>query len=424
MEGRHGRGGIAKRPVALVAAFLAAHVWLGFVGLTHPSQPFQDVTVVYSTWMQHGLVDGYWVGIDARWVYPFAALAPMLLAAAFGLSAYGITWLVIVLVLDLVALGVLTRWGTARDRFAVGWWWTAFLVLVGPIAVGRIDSITVPIAVIAVVLVSTRPWLASALLTLAAWMKIWPGALVLALVVGTRDRARILLAAAAVTGVVVISALALGSGANALGFLTEQANRGLQVEALVSAPWLWLAAARVPGTTVYYDQGILTYQVTGPGTDVAAALMTPVLIAVVAAIAALGVVAASRGASGPQLIAPLSLALVCALIAVNKVGSPQFILWLVAPVILGMLTSPRRARSSPRTPAGLVLVVAALTQLVYPYWYGYLVAGDIFLALVLTTRNILMLVLLAWAVTGVVRQARDAGRLEPMSTTTSTRTVF
>ncbi len=54
---------------------------------------------------QHGVI----VGIDTAWVYPIAALLPMVVSAAFGSALYGFTWLVIVSVLDAVALFVLAR---------------------------------------------------------------------------------------------------------------------------------------------------------------------------------------------------------------------------------------------------------------------------------------------------------------------------
>jgi hypothetical protein len=87
------------------------------------------------------------------------------------------------------------------------------------------------------------------------------------------------------------------------------------------------------------------------------------------------------------------LALVMAFIVINKVGSPQFMLWLVVPVIAGILTVGRRFL----VPAVLALALAALTQVVYPYLYGFLLLVNPAMVLVLTVRNALEVVLLVVA---------------------------
>ena len=82
------------------------------------------------------------------------------------------------------------------------------------------------------------------------------------------------------------------------------------------------------------------------------------------------------------------------MIAFNKVGSPQFIGWLAAPVIFGLLVRP----ATWRLPAVLVAVLAALTQLIYPYLYDWLLVAHPSMVLLLTLRNLLEFVLLGWAV--------------------------
>ena len=41
--------------------------------------------------------------------------------------------------------------------------------------------------------------------------------------------------------------------------------------------YLWRAAARIPGSFVFYDRDILTFQVAGPEVDIVIAVMTPLL---------------------------------------------------------------------------------------------------------------------------------------------------
>src|SRR5690606_12240034 len=109
------------------------------------------------------------------------------------------------------------------------------------------------------------------------------------------------------------------------------------------------------------DDEILTYQVFGPAVDVVAAAMTPLLALVVASLVGLALWLLGRGVTPESLLPTFALAIVTGLIAVNKVGSPQFVTWLSAVVILGLIASANGGPSF-RFPAALVLVIALLTQ--------------------------------------------------------------
>ena len=73
--------------------------------------------------------------------------------------------------------------------------------------------------------------------------------------------------------------LALGGGRYLFGFISDQTGRGLQIEAPVSAVYLWFSALDVFGSQVYYSSDLLTFQVTGPSVDAVIAVMTPLLAA-------------------------------------------------------------------------------------------------------------------------------------------------
>jgi hypothetical protein len=383
----------ATGPVGAWAAFAVVHLTLALINLLDDVHvPFGDVVYVYRFWMDYAAEHGVLVGIDTTWVYPVGALLPMGFAYLFGPGPYGEMWLLLVTALDAVAFAVLLRRSPAA-----AWWWVAFLAALGPVAVGRIDAITAPLAMLGLLWLATRPLIAGALLALATWIKVWPAALLAAAVIALRRRAAVVSGAALLTAVVLAVALLLGTGANVLGFITEQGERGLQVEAPVSAFWLWQAALGVPGTRVYYDQQMLTYQVLGTGTRAVAAVMTPLLVVAVAAILLLGVRAVRRGVEATALLAPLSLALVLVLIVVNKVGSPQYIVWLAPPVLLGIVTS----RPAVRAGGGLVLGIAAGTQIVYPWAYSWLIVADPVVAALLTARNLALIVLLVLTLRGL-----------------------
>lgn len=394
------------RTVVLWTAFLAVHVLIAWQGWVYPSQPMGDVVLVYEPWSDSALSGGSIVGITQSWVYPQLALLPMLLAKALswplvgfvGVSgAYLIGWAVLVTAVDAVAFGMLVGRGGTASRRAAGWFWTAALVLLGPIAMYRIDAVTVALAVIGGLWLTKRPLVAAALLTVAAWIKIWPAAIVLAAVVAARGRMRVLFSAAAVCAAIVLALFLVGADGHLLGFLTEQTGRGLQIEAVAATPLLWLA--HFGAASIDYSFEILTFQITAPGAQQLAGLLTPIMVLAVTAVLVIGTLKAVRGASFPRLLPPLALALVVTLIVTNKVGSPQFQCWLIAPVMLWIIFDRRRSG----LPAGIVLVLCAVTCLIYPLTYDALLRVELVPLLLLTVRNLLLLVLLVIGMRAVVR---------------------
>jgi hypothetical protein len=378
-------------------AFVLVHLVLSAINLyAVAANPIGDVRVVYLGWAQDALA-GRVPGIDESFVYPVLALAPILSALALGAQVYAETWMLLVSLLDAVAFAALIgapwrRGEPVPGRRAAGWFWLGFLALLGPIAIGRIDAVTVPMAMMALLWAVRRPVVATLLLTAATWIKVWPAAALAAVLIVSRARGRVVLPSVLASVGIVLVALALGSGSTVFSFFGEQAGRGLQIEAPVSTAWLWLASAGVGGTTVSYDRDILTFQVSGEGTALASAASAPLMILAVAAMAAGGIRAFRRGAGPVHLLPLLTLGLVCALIVFNKVGSPQFACWLAPPLILGIVT----ARERFRTPVVLALAIAALTQLIYPYLYGMLLAVDPVMLVIVTLRNLLLVCLFLW----------------------------
>lgn len=408
---------LTRHPVALWAGFFIVHFVLSMLALYAPGYPLGDVTFVYLFWVQHGLEAGIWPGIDTAWVYPILALVPMIVAYLFGPDFYVPTWLTFVMIADAAAFAVITAFGRDPRVARVGWWWLAFLLLLGPVALGRIDAVMVPIAIIGMLVLATTPRLAAVLLTIATWIKVWPAALIAAIVVTVRQRWTVALAALITSAVIGIGALLLGAGANVFSFITEQTGRGLQVESPIGTFWMWDAFATGSSRSlVYYDQAILTYQVVGPGSVTAANIMTPLLAIVTAVLLGVGYLGIRRGADPGRLLPPLALAITTALILFNKVGSPQFVTWLAVPIVFGLTASLTGRGPSFRVPVVLGLVIAAATQAIYPYLYGALLGLNFVMLLGLTARNILYLVLLIWAVSAIV----DAMRREPEPVTIST----
>lgn len=387
-----------RRPILLWGAFLIVHVLVAWLGWVYPSQPMGDVVLVYQPWSDAALRGGAVVGITQSWVYPQFALVPMLaahvlaapLVPALGvLSAYLIAWATLVTALDAVGFAVLVGRRPTRARRSAGWFWTAAVLLLGPIALYRIDAVTVPLAVVGGLWLVRRPAAGAALLAIGAWIKIWPGALVVAALAAGRGRWRVLAAATGTVAGIVVVLFLLGADRTLLGFLTQQTARGLQIESVAATPFLWLVPAGA--AAIDYSPQILTFQISAPGADVVSALLTPLMAVGVLAVAVLAAARSARGASVTRLLPPTALSLVAMLIATNKVGSPQFQTWLLAPVVLWIVLDRTRAAA----PVALVLVLCGLTCLVYPLTYDGLLQAQLLPVLLLSVRNVLLVCLLA-----------------------------
>ncbi|GAB2841547.1 hypothetical protein ACFQ0P_01275 [Microbacterium insulae] len=392
-----------SRRAGLWGAFVLVHLAVAWLGFVLPNNPMGDVTLVYEPWVRAAVEGGWVMGIAEDWVYPQLAMVPLVLAFGIhGLGGYLIAWAILVTALDALAFAMLVGRGRSIGRTAAAAFWLAFALLLGPVGMYRLDAITVPLAMAGVLWLVGRPLVASILLSVATWIKVWPAALLAAAVIAVRRRISVLAGAALVSALTLVAIFAAGGGAHAFGFVAGQTGRGLQLEAPVAGWYLWQAVAGVEGASVFYDVDILTFQVTGPGVDAVIAAMTPLLAVAVIAVAGLGALKAWRGASFASLFPPLALALVLVLIVFNKVGSPQFQTWLIAPIALGLVLDRRRWRA----PAIVALGAALLTQLVYPLLYDRLIAADPLAATVLTLRNLLLVALLAWAVTAVASVRR------------------
>jgi Protein of unknown function (DUF2029). len=389
--------GMLSNPLALWIGFLVVHLVVGYLALIAPGARLGDVTTVYLPWALQAR-GGFVMGIDAPWVYPVVAIVPIMIPLVFGARDYVGAWLTLALLLDAAAFAVLVL-GRHRRSTSAAWWWLGFTLLLGPVAISRLDTLSVPIVIVGLLWLGLRPRLATVLLTIATWIKVWPAAVLASLVIATHHRWRVIAAAVVTSAVFVVLALAFGAGANVFSFVSAQTDRGLQVEAPISGIWMWESVLGRPGSFVYYDQPLNTFEVTGDGIDAAIALMSPLLAIAVLVVLLLGIRAARRGRAMTLVLPSLALAVVTALIAFNKVGSPQYMVWLVAPVVLGLVYQGRGFR----TPAILVAIMAALTQTFYPYLYDGILMLNPALLVVLTLRNLLLFAVLGWAILALWR---------------------
>lgn len=396
---------VSRNPSALWGGFVLVHLVLWSTALLGAGMPLGDVTIVYRPWAEYAQHGESFMGVTTPWVYPLVAMVPILIPMLAGAAHYVPAWLAMVTLFDAIAFAILIARGRRR-ALAAAWWWLAFLLVLGPIAVGRLDAVSSAIVIVAMVWLVARPRVASVLLAVATWIKVWPAGVILAIVVAFRRRWLVVGYGALTSALIVIVALAFGGMANVFSFITQQTDRGLQIEAPITAPWLWAAALHLPGSSIYYDTQLLTFQATGHGIDTAIAAMTPALAVAVIVVVLLGLRAVLRKAPTTRVLPELMLAVVTVLIVFNKVGSPQYIDWLAAPVVLGILMQGRRFL----VPAVLVGVTAALTQAFYPYLYVEILSLNAWMLAVLTLRNLMLVVVLGWSVAALWRTGSSALR--------------
>ncbi|WP_209559573.1 glycosyltransferase 87 family protein [Frigoribacterium sp. PvP032] len=388
---------------------------------------------LYRTWATGALSEGRWPVMDFAWVYPAGALLPVVLPNVLGESLYQLVWLVLVTAANAASLWLLTDRGRRTVDAPAAWWWLLVLFLLSPVAFLRLEAFSAPAVVAALLLLATRPRVAGALLAAATWVKVWPAAVIAAVVVASRGRAAVVRACLWVT-LVVVAVVAVGGGLSSVdSFVTMQSDRALQLEAPLATPWLWMAMLGLPGASVYENVGLATREVMGPGDTWAVhgstQAMGVVMIALVGllAVAAAGRARAGRsqagraGRSSPddsgsgtstgtgtghesRLVLLGALTLTITLIVFNKVGSPQYVLW-IAPVVAAGLWADAAAF---RTPARIVAWAAGLTTLVFPVLYLPLIDLNPVAVAVLGARNVLLVALFGWCVLRLVEEAMAA----------------
>ena len=381
--------------LALWCCFIVVSCFLGWQGYFAEAVPYGDVSFVYEFWAGQAAGGAGIVGLDSEWVYPAAALIPILMPLLAGPGLYPIGWIILVTALNAGAFAYLlySDSGTKRNTLqrTAAWWWLAFLLLLGPISVARLDSIVTPIAIVGLLTAVQRPAIAGALLAVATWIKVWPAALIAAVLVAVNKRNSFLISVVITSGVIVAFAIIMGGAANIFSFLGAQTGRGLQIEAPLATPFLWLASFHEQGYVVYYESVILTFQVMGDGTGTVAEISSVLLGLGFLGTLGWGIWLQRKGSSPSHVLPAVALTLTMVLIVFNKVGSPQYIGWLAAPIIAGLVLEQKRFVA----PAVIALVLGALTQGFYPYLYNGLLNVQPLELSILTLRNIGELVLLA-----------------------------
>lgn len=349
---------------ALAAAALFLAAWAALHTAWYDDDEIVD-TPVYASYGE-AIEDGAVPYRDIRPEYPPGALPAFVLPALVSDSEDGyrdaFEWLMALCGVALVGAAAVALAGLRAPpgRTAAALALVAgFPLLLGSVVLTRFDLYPAALAAAALAaLVHGRDRLGSGLLGAAVAVKLYPGVLVplaVAYVWRRRGRREALVCLGIAAGVVVAAYLpfllvAPDGVAHSIG---RQLSRPLQIESLGAG--LYLAAHHLAGLDVEMRSGHGSQNLHAAGTAVAAVLLSAVQLGILVWIWL------RRPGTAEELVRWSAAALV-AFVALGKVLSPQFLIWL-APVV--PLVAGRRGLN-----ASLLLAAAlVLTQLWFPYRY-------------------------------------------------------
>lgn len=352
--------------------------------------------------------------------YPTPVVALLSIPQILGFGTQ--TGYIVVFVVGMLALDAwlaIALWRHAHDARPV-LWWTAFVVLLGPLVVLRFDMIPAVLAGVALLWWSRRPAVGGALIGLGAAVKLWPALLIGGLLTHPRRWRSSLLAAVATGGVLALISLLAGGFTRLLSPLTWQSARGLQIESVWATPLMLVKAWG--GEHAIAMSKYQAFEIFGPGAvglASAADLSMLVGLALVALLTWRGIRWGLREPEHRTLLVPalIMLTVVLVMIVTNKTLSPQYLLWLGGPLAVAVLASAGEDAATVRQVGWLGiggLVLSALTHLVYPLLYDVLLGAPPGPALqlasvVLLVRNLGLVVLtvltarLCWRLTSTAR---------------------
>ena len=378
------------RLAALAASVVATYAILIYSGLNGAGMPMGDLNLAYQQWVNSNVA----LGLNVDWVYPYVALLPMWLANAVSPGSLLWPWLIGNGALTLViAVTIANRSKTAAAYFAM-YFWLASLIMLGPVSISRLDTVSVELAVVAVYLLSRGSDASAAIwLSVATWIKVWPVAALSALFVVSKRRRNVVTVIFCVNIAILLIGFVLGADASIFSFFAGQTGRGIQIEAPIAAFWLWPPIQGDHHFGIQYNATMMTFEVFGPNTALVANLISLVQAGAIAITFGLGYLAIRKGAAATDVFFWVLFTGILDLIVFNKVGSPQYLTWLAVPIIYGFLAQVARAQWL----AVGVLVVSALTWLIYPVLYNGILLGGYGETMALTVRNLLLVAGLVYA---------------------------
>ena len=363
-------------------------------------------------------------GLD-RTLYEYPTPVVWILWLPYGASlgnrvGYLVAFIIFMLALDALFTCALWRSAGRRHDTAIDFW-LIFVPLIGPLSYLRFDMLPAVLAGGALLAARRKPWVTGALTGLGAAIKLWPALLIGAFMSYRADRRPAGIAFVVVGFGLALISLIFGGWLRLISPLTWQSDRGLQIESIWATP-LMLARAVKPDYWTVDMSRYQAYEIFGSGVEAWVMISNIATLFGLALIILLTIRAFRYDGSTPVAIGFVIVAIVAIMTITNKTLSPQYLLWLGGPMAALLAFRPHALPSEHpaiNRMAGQLLILALLTQLVYPMLYdSYLgLQGHVMIiiaTIVTAIRNLALVAFtveacwLAWRTFGVAASDRSA----------------
>jgi hypothetical protein len=363
-------------------------------------------------------------GLD-RTLFEYPTPVVWILWLPYGASlgnrvGYLVAFIIFMLALDALFTYALWRSSGRRHDTAIDFW-LIFVPLIGPLSYLRFDMLPAVLAGGALLAARRKPWVTGALTGLGAAIKLWPALLIGAFMSYRADRRPAGIAFVVVGFGLALISLIFGGWLRLISPLTWQSDRGLQIESIWATP-LMLARAVKPDYWTVDMSRYQAYEIFGSGVEPWVMISNIATLFGLALIILLTIRAFRYDGSTPVAIGFVIVAIVAIMTITNKTLSPQYLLWLGGPMAALLAFRPQALpgeQPAINRMAGQLLILALLTQLVYPLLYdSYLgLQGHVMIiiaSIVTAIRNLALVAFtveacwLAWRTLGVAASDRSA----------------
>lgn len=304
--------------------------------------------------------------------YPLLGLLPIWLASHLPLFYPDhalIAFVCVMLAYDAAFFAfLLSRTNCVRNRVLAASFWLVFPITVGPVFVYRLDVFPAVVVGLGLWALATHPRIAGALFAVATWIKIWPGILAATCITSWRNPTwlkRFVAFGLTLVSIGICTAL-LTSPSRVFSPLVYQQDRGLQIESLAATFLLYRAHTTAQDRYSITYAASKSFEITGPGVEFALQMTSIGMVLLVAACCVWALVIFVKGGSRLPEPSYVILSIVLLLIVVNKVFSPQYIIWLGPILAVMLLRAPQRVTIGF---AIATLITAGLSQFIYPLYY-------------------------------------------------------
>jgi hypothetical protein len=320
------------------------------------------------------------------WQYP--PLAGVVFAIPQWLFGNALTgFIIFMIIFDLLILITLLITGlnrfksnsssTSLNGLSGAWFWILWPILMGPLALTRFDVVPTFFALLALIVLShkkMRPYFSGFLLGIGALVKLWPMLLFVIYPKNVVKKVSTSFVSTLLLMILFMSTWSVGF----TNFLNNQTSRGLQVESIAATPFV---LAKLFGANVEYPFRYGSLEVQALYANQIGFLLNLFTLIVFVILLILNF----QNKLNYLNLFDKALVIVMISIALSRVFSPQFWVWIGGLSALALINKETKLKKV----IVLLSISAFLTQLLYPGQYVQLLSGEFFATLLQLSRVIL-----------------------------------